>query len=42
MVQLSKKCLNAQFQGASDSEILYTIYSESGQPKHGIITIIII
>ncbi|CAM4540352.1 unnamed protein product [Leuciscus chuanchicus] len=40
MVQLSKKCLNAQFQGASDSEILYTIYSESGQPKHGEIVLV--
>ncbi|XP_073695623.1 extracellular matrix organizing protein FRAS1 [Garra rufa] len=40
MVQLSKKCLNAQFQGASDSEILYSIHSESGQPKYGEIVLV--
>ncbi|XP_042580368.1 extracellular matrix organizing protein FRAS1-like [Cyprinus carpio] len=40
MVQLSKKCLSAQFQGTSDSEILYTIHSESGQPKYGEIVLV--
>uniref|UniRef100_A0A8C1C520 Fraser extracellular matrix complex subunit 1 n=1 Tax=Cyprinus carpio carpio TaxID=630221 RepID=A0A8C1C520_CYPCA len=40
MVQLSKKSLNAQFQGTRDSEILYTIHSESGQPRYGEIVLV--
>ncbi|XP_051540724.1 extracellular matrix organizing protein FRAS1-like [Myxocyprinus asiaticus] len=40
MVQLSKKCLNAQFKGTSDSEILYTIHSENGLPKYGEIVLV--
>lgn len=35
MVQLSKKHLKAEYKGASDSEILYTIQSDSGQPQYG-------
>ncbi|XP_076856944.1 extracellular matrix organizing protein FRAS1 isoform X2 [Brachyhypopomus gauderio] len=34
-VQLSKKHLNAEYRGSSNSEILYTIQSDSGQPQHG-------
>ncbi|XP_073717143.1 extracellular matrix organizing protein FRAS1 [Misgurnus anguillicaudatus] len=40
MVQLSKKCLNAQFKGSSDSEILYTIQTESAKPKYGEIVLV--
>ncbi|XP_017560623.2 extracellular matrix protein FRAS1 [Pygocentrus nattereri] len=35
MVQLSKKHLKAEYKGASDSEILYSIQSDSGQPQYG-------
>lgn len=35
MVQLSKKQLMAEYKGASDSEILYTIQSGTGQPQYG-------
>lgn len=35
MVQLSKKHLKAEYKGASDSEIVYIIQSDNGQPQHG-------
>ncbi|XP_035385518.1 extracellular matrix protein FRAS1 isoform X2 [Electrophorus electricus] len=35
IVQLSKKHLNAEYRGSSDSEIFYTVHSDSGQPQHG-------
>uniref|UniRef100_A0A8B9K9Q3 Fraser extracellular matrix complex subunit 1 n=1 Tax=Astyanax mexicanus TaxID=7994 RepID=A0A8B9K9Q3_ASTMX len=35
MVQLSKKHLKAEYKGSSDSEILYSIQSDSGEPQHG-------
>uniref|UniRef100_A0A8B9RD46 Fraser extracellular matrix complex subunit 1 n=1 Tax=Astyanax mexicanus TaxID=7994 RepID=A0A8B9RD46_ASTMX len=34
MVQLSKKHLKAEYKGSSDSEILYSIQSDSGEPQH--------
>ncbi|XP_031426498.1 extracellular matrix protein FRAS1 [Clupea harengus] len=35
MVQLSKKYLKAEYKGSSDAEILYTITTPDGTPKHG-------
>ncbi|TSN86075.1 Extracellular matrix protein FRAS1 [Bagarius yarrelli] len=40
MVQLSKKNLKAEYKGASDSEIIYTIQSDGGQPQHGEIVLV--
>ncbi|KAM9446229.1 extracellular matrix organizing protein FRAS1 [Clarias gariepinus] len=40
MVQLSKKHLKAEYKGASDSEILYTIQSENGRPQYGEIVLV--
>ncbi|XP_046698206.1 extracellular matrix protein FRAS1 [Silurus meridionalis] len=40
MVQLSKKHLKAEYKGASDSEILYTIQSDKGQTQYGEIVLV--